>query len=638
MKTINFTAVLLLLTVPLNLQAQSNSLMEEIVVGASHIPIAISQSANAVTIINSEQIKNRAALSVSDLLRDVPGLAVSRSGVLGSATQIRVRGSEANHLLVLIDGVEANDPSQSDELNWGTLAASDIERIEVIRGPQSAMYGSDAVAGVVNIITRRAHQLLAASVYSEAGSWKTRKNGFSVGHKSQQFDMRLGASHLVSDGENISRSGSEKDGHKNTSVNLTAGWQVNDEVRWSFVARQNDGKSAFDDDSDFDGFIEDRNRVSEFRNSTIGLQGFYDAANGRLKHKLVIAQTENNNDNFADGVLGNSSSATKDQFQYVGSLFWDDSAQRASLLLEHEDERFNQTGPYFSGENAGQDLTRTTDSVALEYRIDVTDSLTLAASGRYDDNSEFDSAETLRFEASYQASEQTRLRGAWGTAIKNPTFTERFAIFGFFVGNPHLIPEESTSWELGIDHALLDGDINLGATVFNAELENEINGFAPAGGGNSTAVNKEGRSQRQGVELSVLSTLSHRLSIDAAYTYIDAVEFDSNSGQDIDETRRPRHSASLTMAWQAADKLQLNANLQYSGGQTDVFFPPWPDAPETVSLDKYTLLNLNANYSATEQLNFYIRLDNVLDDQYEEVLGYQTLGFGASVGLRLKLH
>ena len=191
---------------------------------------------------------------------------------------------------------------------------------------------------------------------------------------------------------------------------------------------------------------------------------------------------------------------------------------------------------------------------------------------------------------------------------------------------------------VGIDHALLDGDINLGATVFNAELENEINGFAPAGGGNSTAVNKEGRSQRQGVELSVLSTLSHRLSIDAAYTYIDAVEFDSNSGQDIDETRRPRHSASLTMAWQAADKLQLNANLQYSGGQTDVFFPPWPDAPKTVSLDKYTLLNLNANYSATEQLNFYIRLDNVLDDQYEEVLGYQTLGFGASVGLRLKLH
>ena len=180
MKTLNLTAALLLSAIPFHLQAQSIAvttapLTEEVVVSASHIPIAISQSANAISIIDSKKIKNRAALSVSDLLRDVPGLAVSRSGVLGSATQIRVRGAEANHLLVLIDGVEANNPAQGDELNWGTLAASDIERIEVIRGPQSAMYGSDAVAGVVNIISRRANQPLSASLYSEVGSDVTKK-------------------------------------------------------------------------------------------------------------------------------------------------------------------------------------------------------------------------------------------------------------------------------------------------------------------------------------------------------------------------------------------------------------------------------------------------------------------------------
>ena len=459
----------------------------------------------------------------------------------------------------------------------------------------------------------------------------------SIAHQNKQFDVRIAASHLASDGNNIARSGNERDGHNNTSVNIKAGWKLNNEIRLSFVARQNQGMSEFDDDVDFDGFVEDQDRVSEFRHSTVGLQGYYDAANGRLKHKLLIAQSENNNDNFADGLLGNQSSAIKDQFQYVGSIFWDDSAQRVSLLLAHENERFKQTGPFFSGVNAGSRVKRTSDSLALEYRVDVTDALTLAASGRYDDNSEFDSAETLRLEASYQASDETRLRGAWGTAIKNPTFTERFAIFGFFVGNPNLIPEESESWELGIDHVLLNGKIHLGATFFNAELENEINGFAPTSGGNSTAVNKEGLSQRQGVELTVLSTLSDRLSIDAAYTYIDAVEFDSNSGNDIDEIRRPRHSASLNMAWQTSDKLQLNANLQYSGSQTDVYFPPFPNSAETVSLDDYTLLNLNADYKMTEQCDFYIRLDNVLDDDYEEVFGYQTLGFGGSVGFRLKL-
>ena len=632
-----FTALWLLSTVSSNLQAQPSiySNMEELVITASHIPIAISESANAVTIINKEQIKNRAALSVSDLLRDVPGLAVSRSGGLGSATQIRIRGAEANHLLVLIDGVEANDPSQSDELNWGLLTASDIERIEVIRGPQSAMYGSDAVAGVINIITRRAEQALSATIYSEAGSWATRKNGFNIAHKNHTFNMRLGASHLESDGINIARQGDERDGYDNTSVNLTAGWTIEKDIRLSLVARQSSGMSAFDSDENYDGFVEDQNRVSEFQYSTVGLQGFYTTANDHLKHKIMIAQSKSENDNFAEGLLGNSSSATKDQWQYVGSLFWDGSDQRLSLLLEYENERFNQTGPFFSGTNAGQYLKRSTESVALEYRVDISDSLTLAASGRYDDSSEFNTAETLRVEASYQLSAATRLRSAWGTAIKNPTFTERFAIFGFFVGNPNLLPEESTSWELGFDHVLFNGSLNLAATVFNAALKNEINGFAPASGGNSTAVNKEGDSQRQGVELVVGSTISDSLSLNAAYTYIDSVEWDSNSDQDIDEIRRPRHSASLNLAWQVTDELQLNTNVHYSGGQTDDYFPSFPSPAQRVSLDKYTLLNINANYSATEQLDIYIRLDNLLDDQYEEVLGYQTLGLGGSIGFRI---
>ena len=168
----------LLFTLPFAVQAHDH--VEEVLVSASLVPIAATRSANAITVIDSEQLKNRAALSVSDLLRDVPGLAVSRSGVQGSQTQIRVRGAEANHLLVLIDGVEANDPSQSDELNWGTLTASDIERIEVIRGPQSAMRGSDAMAGVVNIITRGADQPFSAKLFTETGSFDTQSSGFSM--------------------------------------------------------------------------------------------------------------------------------------------------------------------------------------------------------------------------------------------------------------------------------------------------------------------------------------------------------------------------------------------------------------------------------------------------------------------------
>ena len=234
----------LLFSLPLAAQADQN--IEEVLVSASLFPIAASRSANAITVIDSEQLKNRAALSVSDLLRDVPGLAVSRSGVQGSQTQIRVRGAEANHLLVLIDGVEANDPSQSDELNWATLTASDIERIEVIRGPQSAMRGSDAMAGVVNIITRSADEPFSAKVFTEIGSFATHNSGFSVGAKSGDFDARLGVSHLETEGENISRTGSEKDGYQNTSYNLKAGWTVSDELRLSFAARQTEGMNEYE--------------------------------------------------------------------------------------------------------------------------------------------------------------------------------------------------------------------------------------------------------------------------------------------------------------------------------------------------------------------------------------------------------
>lgn len=628
--------VSLLSVLPFAAQGQTaqQTEIEEVLVSASLLPISASRSANAITVIDSKQLKNRAALSVSDLLRDVPGLAVSRSGVQGSATQIRVRGAEANHLLVLIDGVEANDPSQSDELNWGTLSAADIERIEVIRGPQSSLRGSDAMAGVVNIVTRRADRPLSVNLFSETGSFGTYNSGLSIGSKQGDFDGRLSVNHIETEGENISRTGSEKDGYRNTNINLNAGWTVSDELRLSVAARQSDGMNEFDADGDFDGLVDDQEKVSEFRNSTMRIQGDYVSADGRFQHKLVIAQSNNDNEAFDTGVLGTYTSSTKDQYQYVGSAFWDESSQRLSVLAEREEEDFQQRGAIddYGIYDPNQDRERNTDSIAIEYRNDISDALSLAASARYDDNSEFDSANTVRVEAVYQLNDGTRLRSAYGTAIKNPTFTERFGFYTNFIGNPSLEPEESTSWELGIDQMLFDNSLTLSATLFDTELKNEINGSAvdPVTFG-YTAVNKEGKSQRQGVELTAIGTLTNSLSLNAAYTYTDSVEWDDETGVYIDEVRRARHMASLNLSWQAMDNLHINTNVQHNGSQTDVVFP------DIVALDSYTLVNLNANFSATEKLDVYLRLDNLFDESYEEVFSYQTLGFGASLGVRFSL-
>ena len=613
--------------------SDTNAEIEEVLVSASLMPITASRSANAVTVIDRAQLRNRATVSLSNILRDVPGFSVSQVGVLGSQTQIRVRGAEANHLLVTIDGVEANDPSQGDEFSWGTLTASDIERIEIIRGPQSSLRGSDAVAGVVNIITRSAEKS-SVGLFLESGSWATHHSGFNIGHKQGDFDIRFGLSHIESAGDNIARTGDENDGYRNTTYNIRSGLKLSDQMDISFAARESDGMNQFDADNDFDGLIEDQDRVSEFENSTMRFQGDYSSKDGTWQHKVLISQSKSDNTAFADKAKGNVTASTKDQIQYIGSFTWDQGAQNIAALVEREEEDWMQRGEITWGVyDPNQDRERDTDSVAVEYRTDINDHLTLAASARHDDNSEFDSANTYRAEAIYQLTEAIRLRGAVGTAVKNPTFTERFGFYTNFIGNPNLIPEESTSWELGADQLIMGGALTLSLTIFEAELENEIDGFVydPATFA-YTSNNINGTSERKGAELSAVGNISESMSLAAAYTYTDSTGDDA-----VREVRRPRHIASLNLGWQAAHNLHLNTNIQFTGEQTDVYFPPFPEPSQVVALSNHTLVNINLNYSATEKFEMYLKLENALNENYEEVFGYQTLGFGATLGLRYSM-
>lgn len=610
--------------------SQSPDAMEEILVSGSLTPVSLLKSANAVTVIDRQTLKNRAASTLSEIMRDVPGFSVSQVGVLGSQTQIRVRGSEANHLLVTIDGVEANDPSQSDEFSWGTMSAADIERIEIIRGPQSSIRGSDAVAGVVNIITRRADRS-GFGVHADVGSWSTRNTGFNAGYQRDGFNFRLGANHVKSDGANIARQGQEDDGYKNTTFNLTTGLKMSNQFNMLLAARQSDGTNQFDADADFDGIVEDQDRQSDFKNTTLRLEGNYSSADGNWQHKVAISRAKNDNTAFAGGVMGNRTASTKDQYQFIGNMILAGGDQTLSLLAEREEEDWMQRGEISWGiYDPNQDRERDTDSLAIEYRTFLTETLTLAASGRYDDNSEFDSAKTYRVEAVYQWSDQTRLRSVFGTAVKNPTFTERYGFYTNFIGNPDLVPEESQSWEIGIDQTLKGSDFTVSLTVFEADLTNEIDGFVydPATFA-YTSDNMTSDSERNGVEISAMGNITDSLGLTAAYTYTDSSDADGTR-----EVRRPRHTASANLAWQVRSNLQLNTNIQFTGDQTDVYFPPFPQPSQVVVMDSHTLVNLTLNYQASKDLDLYLKVENALDEEYEEVFGYQTLGRGTTVGMR----
>ena len=610
--------------------SQSPDAIEEILVSGSLIPVPLLKSANAVTVIDRQALTNRAASTLSEIMRDVPGFSVSQVGVLGSQTQIRVRGSEANHLLVTIDGVEANDPSQSDEFSWGTMSAADIERVEIIRGPQSSIRGSDAVAGVVNIITRRADRS-GFGVHADVGSWSTRNTGFNAGYQRDGFDFRLGANHVESDGANIARQGQEDDGYRNTTINLTTGLKMSDQFNMSLVARQSDGTNQFDADADFDGIVEDQDRQSDFKNTTLRFEGNYSSADGDWQHKVAISRAKNDNTAFTDGVVGNRTASTKDQYQFIGNMILAGGNQTLSLLAEREEENWMQRGEIsWDIYDPNQDRERDTDSLAVEYRSFVSDALTLAASGRYDDNSEFDSATTYRLEAVYQLSDQTRLRSVFGTAVKNPTFTERYGFYTNFIGNPNLVPEESQSWEVGVDQTLTGTDVTVSLTVFEADLTNEIDGFVydPATFA-YTSDNMTSDSERGGVEISVTGNITDSLGLTAAYTYTDSSDPDGTR-----EVRRPQHTASANLAWQLRNNLHLNTNIQFTGDQTDVYFPPFPEPSQVVVMDSHTLVNFTLNYQASKDLDLYLKIDNALDEDYEEVFGYQTLGRGTTVGMR----
>ncbi len=629
----------LLLSLPLATQADEN--IEEVLVSASLLPIAATRSANAITVIDSEQLKNRAANSVSDLLRDIPGLAVSRSGVQGSQTQIRVRGAEANHLLVLIDGVEANDPSQSDELNWGTLTTSDIERIEVIRGPQSAMRGSDAMAGVVNIITRSADQPFNAKVFAEAGSFSTNKLGLSVGHKAEKYDVSLGVTELESAGDNIilNTGTNDNDGYQNTSINFKAGVDASDELRLTLSLSQSDGFSEYDDEyaakigTDFHNEFNDLLH-SDFDRFSSRVNAQYASADGKWSHKVSLSESQFENNNFkytSDGVVvaNGATESNRQGYQYIGSRLWEALDQQVSLLLERETEEYKQSGGWASGSDANKFVDRDTDSIALEYRVDPVDKLTLAVGARQDNNDTFEDANTWKFEGVYRLDDSTRLRAASGTAIKNPTFSELYGIFSGFESNPDLATEQSQSWELGVDKALLDDRLEIKATYFNAKLDNEISSKCIRNCTDDNwsndiyqPYNISGISRQQGLELASSWFVNESVVLDASYTYTDSTQ------NGVDEIRRARHLGSLNLLWRAKDNLTINANAQHNGTQTDLY---------GVILDAFTLVNVNASFNATDKLDLYLRLDNLFDEDYQEVFGYQTLGFGASFGLRYSL-
>ncbi len=622
-------------------QKATEQLTETIVVTASRIPIAAEQAGASFTVLDEDYLDRRQALTVEELLRGTPGMAVSRSGVLGSLSQVRLRGSEANHTLVLMDGIEIGDPALGGELDFSHFLAANLRRIEIVRGPLSALWGSDAMAGAINLISAPERNEQSLKSYAEAGQFSTRKAGLNASAGDNRWGVRVSIDHLSSDGQNISRSGDEADGYRNNTGHLVARFNPSEHITLRLIARRSDSESQYDATSFLTGVPADSDSSTKRTHTVAGLQGAASTQDGRWKHQAGLTHTGSNNHNFASGSEIGQTSGDKLRLGYQATLTLSPLGRTAAqpsitVGLEHEREDYLQRAAASPFGDPNRDLnTRSTEALA-EFRLDSQGDWAASAAIRYDRNQDFDDAASWRISALKHLGNGIALHAAYGIGVKNPTFIERFGYFSNFIGNPDLLPESSRGWELGAAYTSNNGAFDGSLTWFNDRLLDEINGFVfdPAVGG-FTAGNRPGVSRRRGLEAEARISLLQQLTLAGAYTYLRAREPDSTDAM-IHELRRPRHSGNLNVHYQFADPaIGINLNLAYTGEQPDIFYPPWPNPSRRVSLDSFLLASLTASWQATSRVRWHVRAENLGDAGFEEVYGFRGPGRSIHLGVQL---
>ena len=618
-------------------QTASSQTMTTITVTASRTPISIDETASAISILSKQEIQQRNANSIADLLREIPGFAVSQQGSRGAVTQIRVRGAEANQVLVLIDGIEANDVSQGSEFNFAHLNADQIERIEIVRGPQSALWGSDALAGVINIITiprvdsGTHHRLLLDSAI---GAFNSQTIGANYLFSEPQYQFSLGINDYRTDGTNISRQGNEDDGYENTTIVMNGKYLTDNDLQLGFSYRQTNSSSAFDDiDYAVTGLPVDADFRTDAKQTYSMASAAFSLLDGRLKQSLSLSRSDSDNTNLTGQISPDISRGTRDRVMSQTDLFL--GPHTLTFIAEHETEDYAQRGTASFFGDPNKDLTTRNRALAAEYRLNG-DDLELSLSARHENNSEFQNALSWRTTAAWHANDTTTLFASVGDATKNPTFTERFGFFDAFRGNPALKPEQARSWELGLRQLIPAQEILISASWFHSSLTDEINGFVyDSVSAAFTASNNLTQSARQGLELDLNWHITEHMKLRGSYTYLDAVE-DANGPDPQDEIRRPRHHFAVNgnYAWQHSN---LNVAVIHTGSQLDNFFPPVPPFQIRVNLRRYTLVNIALNHDVSDQIQLRLRLDNALAADYEEVFGFRAPGRAASAGIHFRL-
>ena len=595
----------------------------EIVITASRAPEQEANTPASITIIDADRIQRLDEPLARALIRLVPSASVSSSGPAGSLTDVRIRGAEANHTLLFIDGIRANDPATGDQPRFDLLNADIVSRIEVVRGAQSALWGSDAIGGVVAVNGLSGVNGNAAS--AEAGSFGFQRLAGSASAFSERGSIAAAAGWQEAEGINSVQGPGDKDGYRNLSGRARGTLKISPDVElgaagFAVTARsQFDGFNPAPPFEHADTLDSSRNRLAAGR-IWARFGGDDDAWSGRVGAQLIGSS----NRNYLANEQLNRTAGTRRVFDAQVEHRFDIGAVRNVVIAAAEAERetFEARDPFgFSN----QDRSRNHQALTLEWRAE-TSRLTSDFAIRRDIFNRFKDATSLR------ASLLARLGGGFSAAasyaegIAQPTFFDLYGFFpGSFIGNPSLKPESSRGFEVSLRYRR--GSLEAALTGYRQRLHDEIVDNETF----TSTINAPGTSHREGVEAEVSWKLADALRISANYAYLHATQPSSSGAGQVRELRRPKNSGSVALDGQSG-KLTYGASLVYSGPHLDVRDrPPY----DVVRLSSYWLAGARVSYAVRPGVELFARAANALNSQYQDVSGYRTEGRSLYAGIRL---
>ena len=597
----------------------------EIVVTASRSPRPLDQVGEAVSVLATPEIERLQSNNVVDLLRTLPGVSVTRTGGIGTATSVFIRGAESDQTVALIDGVKLNDPSTpGGGFNFGNLLTGNIARIELVRGSQSVIWGSQAIGGVVNLITRAPTEDLALNARAEAGWRDTYQAVANISGRAGPVAASFGGGWFRSDGLSAFAGGTERDGYENLGLNGKLVVGLTDNIAIDLRGYYSDG------DTDIDGFpaplfafadTAERSKTREL----VGYAGVNAAfLDGRFRNRLAFTYTDTDRRNVATSVTFDGN-GRNERLEYQG-VFTASPAFEAVFGAERETSRLRTSSFGAPADRARVRL----DSVYLQLSGAPLAGLRLTGGIRHDDHQTFGGTTSVAANAVWSLNDgATLLRASYGEGFKAPSLFQLFSDFG----NEALQPERSRSYDLGATQRLLDGAVELSATWFRRDVRNQIdfvscfqNPIPICTGRPSGTYDNIRRSRATGVEATLGLNPTEALSLRASYTYVDAENRDTGRAL----ARRPKSSLSALIDYRWPFGLSTGATLTMIGDSFD-------NAANTRSLDGYALVDLRASLPLGRNIELYGRVENLFDEGYQTVFRYGTPGRAAYAGVRFAL-